>query len=144
MRLWHYAVLPYLPRSQLLAQWRELNSMYAKEDRHILINYAYEYPKSELYLYSQMVLEEMQKRGFQIRAWDKYHAYFADEIMHVAPKPRPVFVQHHDFEYLQICYFNLAEKYLRGQKDYPQPLFARLQDLYQQQCTALNQKTNIV
>ena len=43
MRLWHYKLLPYLPKSQLIAQWRELNSIYKKQDRHILINYIYDY-----------------------------------------------------------------------------------------------------
>lgn len=35
MRLWHYDLLAFLPRSQLLAQWRELNSIYAKQDQHL-------------------------------------------------------------------------------------------------------------
>ena len=67
MRLWHADLIPYLPKSQLLAQWRELNSIFAKEDQHILINYIYEYPKEDLYYYTMLVLEEMQKRNIQIR-----------------------------------------------------------------------------
>ena len=45
MRLWHYKLIKegLLPDSQLLAQWRELNSIYVKEDKHILINYIYRY-----------------------------------------------------------------------------------------------------
>jgi len=31
MRLWHYELIPYLQKIQLLAQWRELNSIFAKE-----------------------------------------------------------------------------------------------------------------
>lgn len=62
MRLWHYKLIPLLPRTQLLAQWRELNSIYKKQNKHILINYIYEYPKSDLYSYSMLLLLEMKRR----------------------------------------------------------------------------------
>lgn len=52
MRLWHIDLIPYLPKSQLIAQWRELNSIYAKQDRRILINYIYEYNRHYLKAYS--------------------------------------------------------------------------------------------
>ena len=39
MRLWHESLIEVLPRQQLLGQWRELNSIYKKEDKHILINF---------------------------------------------------------------------------------------------------------
>ena len=67
MRLWHYKLIPFLPRSQLLAQWRELNSIFAKQDRHILINYVYEYQKKNLYYYTNLVLDEMRKRGYKTK-----------------------------------------------------------------------------
>lgn len=57
MRLWHYEIIPYLPKSQLIAQWRELNSIFTKQDKHILINYIYNYPKDHLYTYSNLVLQ---------------------------------------------------------------------------------------
>ncbi len=72
MRLWHIDVIAYLPKGQLLSQWRELNSIFAKEDQHILINYIYEYPKEDLYLYTEKVMAEMKKRGgYQIRTYEK-------------------------------------------------------------------------
>ena len=45
MRLWHIDLIPYLPDLQLIAQWRELNSIFKKQDKHILINYIYNYDK---------------------------------------------------------------------------------------------------
>ena len=66
MRLWCYKIVPYLPNSQLIAQWRELNSIYKKRPDHILINYVYEYEKEDLYGYSLMVLKEMFKRHIKI------------------------------------------------------------------------------
>lgn len=52
MRLWHTDLIPYLPKSQLVAQWIELNSIYKKQDNHILINYVYNYGKEYLLYYS--------------------------------------------------------------------------------------------
>ena len=127
MRLWHIDIIPMLPRGQLLAQWRELNSVFAKEDKHILINYIYEYPKEDLLLYTLAVIDEMQQRGYKIRAFEKMNCYF-DTIE--KPEPYQPYQHHHNFEYLEICYYNLKEKFLRGQKDYDEPLFLNLEQLY--------------
>lgn len=116
-----------LPKSQLLAQWRELNSIYAKEDKHVLINYIYEYPKSDLLAYTELVLAEMRARGFNIRTFDKMERYFADVEADEVPVP---YARHHDDTYLTICYYNLFEKFLRGQKDYSAKEFARLEKFY--------------
>ncbi|MEK4700835.1 pyrimidine dimer DNA glycosylase/endonuclease V [Solibacillus sp. FSL R7-0668] len=127
MRLWHYELIPYLPKSQLLAQWRELNSIFAKEDKHILINYIYEYPKHELYVYTELVLQEMKLRGINIRTLDKMARYFDDLEMLETITP---FAKHHNKAYLTICYYNLYEKFIRGQKDFSPEQFAALDAYY--------------
>lgn len=81
MRLWHYELIPYLPKSQLLAQWRELNSIFKKQDKHILINYVYEYPKNDLKTYACMVIEEMKRRGYKIKNMASFEAYFGGELL---------------------------------------------------------------
>lgn len=123
MRLWHVDLLEYLPKGQLLSQWRELNSIFAKEDKHILINYIYEYPKEDLYVYTEKVIDEMTKRGYKIRAYEKMDKYFKDleSVKNVKP-----FKNHHNDEYLQICYYNLKEKFIRGQKDYEEDMYNNL------------------
>lgn len=123
MRLWHVDIIEYLPKGQLLSQWRELNSIFAKEDNHILINYIYEYPKDDLYIYTEKVTTEMQKRGYKIRAFEKMNNYFKelDEVEDVKP-----FAKHHNDEYLEICYYNLKEKFIRGQKDYEEEMYNQL------------------
>lgn len=133
MRLWHHELIAFLPKGQLLAQWRELNSVFAKQDRHILINYIYDYPKQDLYVYTQAVIEEMHKRSYRIRSFEKMDAYFAD----MAPSnlPSMPFEHHHNLEYLNICYFNLYEKFLRGQQDFSAQQFEQLQ----QYCLKNNQ-----
>lgn len=123
MRLWHVDLLKYLPKGQLLSQWRELNSIFAKEDKHILINYIYEYSKNDLYVYTEKVIKEMKNRGYQIRSYEKMNKYFEhlESVKHVKP-----FKNHHDNEYLQICYYNLKEKFIRGQKDFEVNMYNNL------------------
>ena len=130
MRLWHTKLIPFLPKSQLLAQWRELNSIYVKEDRHVLINYIYEYPKDHLKQYTSIVLDEMIARGFQIRTRDKMERYFGDEAYLPIEEP---FNLHHDDLYLTMCYYNLYEKYIRKQKDFSTTEFEALQQFYKAQ-----------
>ena len=127
MRLWHTELIPFIPKSQLLAQWRELNSIFAKEDKHVLINYIYEYPKEDLFIYTQIVLEEMRARGITIRTIDKMDRYFADLRI---PENYAPYSRHHNDEYLTICYYNLYEKYIRGQKDFTTEQFDLLHQYY--------------
>ena len=127
MRLWHTDIIPFLPKGQLLSQWRELNSIFAKEDKHILINYIYDYPKDDLYVYTKKVIEEMTNRGYKIRTFDKMERYFHG--LKEANVAQP-FEQHHNDEYLEICYYNLKEKFIRGQKDYDEALFLKLDEYF--------------
>lgn len=116
MRLWHYKLIQYLPRSQLLAQWRELNLIFRQEPSHILINYIYEDEyknKKDLLAYSNIVLEEMKNRGYRIN-YGNFDEYFKGVTTDIV-KP---FLNHQDDEYLRICFYNLKEKYMRGQKDF--------------------------
>jgi len=117
MRLWHYRLIPYLPKSQLIAQWRELNSIYVKQDKHILINYIYEYPKYDLEAYSNMVVDEMKKRGIKANL-ENGKKYFNDSFTRLFSKDYIPFKKHHTDRYLIQCYYNLQEKYDRGQKDF--------------------------
>lgn len=126
MRLWHIDLIPYLPNSQLVAQWRELNSIYAKQDNHILINYIYNYTKTYLLDYSTAVLNEMHKRSITIKSFDKYNNYFSG----TKQSDRQLRYEEHDNEYLTICYYNLKEKYLRHQKDFTKEIFEKLNKFY--------------
>lgn len=110
MRLWHYRLIDVLPRQQLLGQWRELNSIFKLQNKHILINYVYEYDKSVLYQYTMRVIGEMLGRYYKIKDDTNFHNYFSDMQPYCA---RPNFLEHDD-EYLTICYYNLKEKYIRG------------------------------
>ena len=129
MRLWHYKLIPLLPKSQLLAQWRELNSIFKKQDKHILINYIYEYPKKDLILYTDIVIGEMKKRGYQIRSFANFDAFVGskDYIGYEFFEDYKLFERHHTYRYMQQCFFNLQEKFDRGQKDFSK---AQYEELY--------------
>ena len=123
MRLWHYKLIQFLPKSQLIAQWRELNSIFRKQDKHILINYVYEYPKNNLMYYTLLVLQELTNRHYQIKSYKNYYEFFKDAMPF--PKDNP-FPKHHTDRYLLQCFYNLQEKYDRGQKDFSKEQYDRL------------------
>lgn len=126
MRLWHYSLISCLPRSQLLAQWRELNSIFVNQPNHILIDYVYD-DKIALYNYSKKVIDEMLNRGYKIsqKSWDNFYEYFSD---HHDYMDTHMFKEHND-EYLEICYWNLREKYIRGQKDFTEEQMKGISDI---------------
>lgn len=124
MRLWHIDLIQYLPKSQLVAQWRELNSIYKKQDNHILINYVYNYDKEYLLYYSNRILFEMGKRGINVKSFENYFNYFSD-VLYSRTMTTYRFAEHND-EYLLCNYYNLLEKYRRGQKDFSEEEFERL------------------
>lgn len=108
MRLWHIDLISVLPRQQLLGQWRELNSIFKKQDNHILINYIYNYDKQYLFDYSMVVIGEMMSRNYRVN-FINFDNYFKEEYEYKCTR-----FKEHDREYLDICYYNLKEKYLRG------------------------------
>lgn len=125
MRLWDYKLIEYLPKSQLVAQWRELNSIFKKQDKHILINYIYNYPKSYLLTYADKVVAEMVRRGIKIKSLEKYNNYF----LGVYNTGLERYEEHND-EYFTICYWNLREKFLRKQKDFSKEVWDKIHKLY--------------
>lgn len=127
MRLWHYKLIPYLPKSQLLAQWRELNSIFKKQDKHILINYVYEYEKIDLHEYSLMVMKEINHRGYNLKL-DNFLAYFSNTVFCKGRGLYTPFQRHHTQQYLIQCFYNLQEKFDRGQKDFSREEYENLED----------------
>lgn len=110
MRLWHNSLIKVLPRNQLLGQWRELNSIFKLKNRHILINFVYEYPDFDLYCYSMNVINEMKRRGYRVdlrnfnNRFEKYNFAYSSKYIPFENKMSDT--------YLKICIANLYEKYL--------------------------------
>ena len=116
MRLWHQDLIEKLPRQQLLGQHRECAALRGRGwgKPHATVNYVFENSPYCLYAYHLLIMEEMQKRGYQSdtlwldrdyrgKTCPPYHELPAEEIEH------PIYPEH-DAAYLQECLENLKEK----------------------------------
>ena len=125
MRLWHRDLLPYLPNSQLLAQKRECDLIWkdiasGKQTNHILINYIWRYDANELFDYYSLLADEFEKRGFKFN----YSEYINADFLRISDRP---YENHHTMQYLIQCFYNLQEKYVRGQKDFDYDTYKKLE-----------------
>lgn len=128
MRLWHEALIPYLPRQQLLGQHRECCALRGRGcgKPHATVNYVFRHPYGWLFTYHLKVMEEMERRGykptcywyglryrgkkcnlieFNSEEWQFEHNAFLEKIEcsdYIYPE--------HDSEYLQECLENLSGK----------------------------------
>jgi len=71
MRLWHRDLIPYLPKMQLMGQWRELcciasNLASQHTPNHILVNPILDYPPDHFEAYCNLVIHELIKRNINI------------------------------------------------------------------------------
>lgn len=68
MRLWHYKLIPHLPRQQLLGQHRECCAMRGKGwgKKHSTVDYVWAYSYQRLFLYHELVMLEMYKREYKV------------------------------------------------------------------------------
>ena len=133
MRLWHYDLLDVLPRQQLCSQLRECvaiaKDIYEKgTTNHILINPIMDYDLNHFILYCNLVITEMEKRGYKVsdKTKDKLNKYinYYKEMMIMPTSKRmlilcengykPLFDNWHTDRYLIQCLYNLEEKYDRG------------------------------
>ena len=132
MRLWHYQLLPYLPKSQLLSQKREIDLIWknleqGKETHHILIDYIWDcsFPELKLAYYYYLLKLEFDKRGYKFKNNSILKNVNSDTFKDMyGYKVTPY--GEHNLDYLLQCYYNLEEKYQRGQKDFTKEEFNRL------------------
>lgn len=124
MRLWHYILIPVLPNKQLISQWRECCAIAGEIAKHgsprsPLTRKVVEYPILHFSVYTNRVLAEMNRRGYEVNK--KSYLRFVDNLN----KGRENFNGNHDNmviigalfpnwhndRYLSQCYYNLQEKY---------------------------------
>ena len=67
MRLWHQDLLIFLPRAQILGQHRECCALRGMGwgRRHSTVDYVFTHSVKRLVGYHQLVLREMEKRGYK-------------------------------------------------------------------------------
>ena len=116
MRLWHEQIIPLLPKNQLLGQHRECCALRGNgwKKKHKTVDYVFSYSPYELFLYHSLVMDEMEKRGYQVSIeWrDKnYRGKIAEKYRNLEEKmiDGPIYREHNQ-EYLQECIENLREK----------------------------------
>ena len=112
MRLWHVDLIPYLPRKQLLGQWRECCAIAKNIEvngtpNHILVNKIMEYPEDEFNTYANAVIAEMNLRGYTVDPW-KFYRYRNDKNNMLLGD---IFQRWHNKIYLRQCMANLMEKH---------------------------------
>ncbi len=120
MRLWHEALLPVLPRAQLLGQHRECCALRGLSwgKRHAVVDYVFTHPREGLTVYHQRVMEEMRRRGYQVEGcWDnpgyrgqRCEPEVADEALLRLYQSRCPVYDEHDDAYRQACIDNLRGK----------------------------------
>ena len=116
MRLWHKDLVKYLPRLQLMSQWRECcciakNITEKGTPNHILVNKIMDYPIDHFMTYCNLVAKEMCNRGYKCNStrltkWtkqlvNKYTLVSSDDL----------FSEWHNDRYLNQCIINLQEKF---------------------------------
>ena len=67
----------------------------------------------------------MIKRGIKIKNWDNFYNYFDKPTSEYLEVNDP-FPNHHNNRYLLQCFYNLQEKYDRGQKDFTPEIMDKL------------------
>ncbi len=122
MRLWHKDLIPYLPKLQLLSQWRECcciakNIADNGTPNHILVNKIMDYEFVHFMEYVRLVVSEMERRNYKVseRAKNNFLSNFEkfagpNEALIGASLERILFADWHNERYLKQCLFNLQEK----------------------------------
>lgn len=123
MRLWHKDLISYLPRKQLVAQWRECcaicsNIANKRTLNHILVNKIMDYEFVHFMEYTRLVFSEMELRNYKVsqKAMNNFLSNFEkfadpNETLIGASLGRILFADWHNERYLKQCLFNLQEKF---------------------------------
>lgn len=120
MRLWHEALLPYLPRAQLLGQHRECCALrgLAWGRRHAVVDYVFTHSRERLAVYHARVMREMQRRGYRVEDCWRAPGYRGQRCAPFVPDREkmtrlenryPVYAEH-DTAYFRACVENLRRK----------------------------------
>ena len=136
MRIWHWKLIPVLPREQLVAAWRELSAIAGNLNtkgtpNHILVNKVLDYPREHFISYALYVRQEMTRRGYRTMesVWDKIYCTRETDYGELEIIPlEDLFPGWHNDRYLEQCYFNLEEKYDCGGVD--EEWFKKVQNIY--------------
>jgi len=116
MRLWHEKIISLLPKNQLLGQHRECCALRGNgwKRKHKTVDYVFSYSPYLLFRYHLLVMEEMEKRGYNVsEEWkDKnYRGKIAEKYIDLEEEviEDPIYKEHNN-KYLDECIENLRNK----------------------------------
>ena len=116
MRLWHEKIIYLLPKNQLLGQHRECCALRGNgwKKKHKTVDYVFSYSPYHLFIYHVLVMEEMEKRGYNVsEEWkDKNHrGKIAEKYTNLEEEviEDPIYKEHNN-KYLDECIENLRNK----------------------------------
>lgn len=112
MRLWHKDLIPYLPKKQLLGQWKILDNIFRLKNKDNSVSFIYEYDKNHLLAYSNLVIDELNKRNIEYND-KKYNDYFYGYgiVCYKKIAYEDIYSSKMNNRYLKQCLYNLQEKY---------------------------------
>lgn len=122
MKLWHYEMIPYLPRQQLLGQHREVCACRGNGwgQNHSLVNYVWKCPYDYLIGYHARVMKEMKRRNYTVTSkWfdPRYRGQHRPPYPNWAPviDPNNLIYPEQNQQYLLDCLDNLEGKIRRAE-----------------------------
>ena len=116
MRLWHEKIIHLLPKNQLLGQHRECCALRGNgwKKKHNTVDYVFSYSPYLLFRYHLLVMDEMEKRGYNVSGeWkDKnYRGKIAEKYIDLEEEIiEDTIYKEHNIEYLDECIENLRNK----------------------------------
>lgn len=120
MRLWHYKLIPYLPKDMLVSQWRECIAIKRQWEKgklkHRLVSYVMNYDKRYFIDYVSKVTGEMIKRKINYNInyyYEIFNFCLVDTTLDNFTLLKDTYGEHNN-RYLKQCLYNLQEKYDRG------------------------------
>ena len=115
MRLWHYKLIPFLPRQQLLGQHRECCALRGNGwgKKHSTVDYVFNYSQNVLCSFHHFVMREMMIHGYKVSIdwldW-KYRGKSCPPREELDIATNQITYPEHDEAYLQECIENLRRK----------------------------------
>ena len=115
MRLWHKDLIKYLPKKQLVGQWRECCAIMAGLAKngtvdHPLVRKITDYPLNQFWSYSALLYGELCFMGYKPR-WSAFWNPYFKVTGGWTELPATLFADWHTDRYLRQCLYNLQEKY---------------------------------
>ena len=116
MRLWHEKIIQLLPKNQLLGQHRECCALRGNgwKKKHKTVDYVFSYSPYLLFRYHLLVMDEMEKRGYNVSGeWKdrNYRGKIAEKYIDLEEEIiEDLIYKEHNIEYLDECIENLRNK----------------------------------